>query len=87
MTVLLPGCSIKRLGALLHLDGMLVHRKQPPQLLLVPILYTPGSSSEAFSDSRSEVRHSATLLPTFVIQCRSTLAGPELEKVVAGSSL
>jgi hypothetical protein len=33
-------CSIKWLGALLPL-GMLVHRRLPPQLLLVPI-YTPG---------------------------------------------
>jgi hypothetical protein len=35
-----PGfCSIERLGALLPLDGMLVHRRLhvPPQLLLVPM--------------------------------------------------
>ena len=29
--------SIKRLGVLLPLDGMLVRRRIPPQLLLVPI--------------------------------------------------
>ena len=30
--------SIQRLGVLLPLDGMLVHRRIPPQLLLVPNL-------------------------------------------------
>jgi hypothetical protein len=30
-------CSIKRLGALPSLDGMLVHCRLPSQLLLVPI--------------------------------------------------
>ena len=34
--------SIKRLGVLLPLDGMLVHRRIPPQLLLVPILLLGG---------------------------------------------
>ena len=29
--------SIKQLGVLFPLDGMLVHRRIPPQLLLVPI--------------------------------------------------
>ena len=32
-----PGFYSKRLGVLLSLDGMLVHRRLPPQLWLVPI--------------------------------------------------
>jgi hypothetical protein len=39
--LILDTVAFKRLGALLPLDGMLVHRRLPPQLLLVPIC-TPG---------------------------------------------
>jgi hypothetical protein len=83
-----PGfCSIKQLGLLLLLDGMLVHCKPPPRLLQVPI-YT-SASSEASGVKCAAEGHSETecdpaeirtrYLPPEVCHCTTAL--PNSQKV------